>query len=221
MNTASTCVGECHCHEKAVVSQAAAQSADHHEHTHKTAREYLWQYRWLGVTLGVVFVFAIVATVITSLEPHVFMQYLMAGYFLAFGLMQTISLKKSAKMLQQYDPLARKFAWYGYAYPLIQLGFGVAYFFWLSPLIVNALAMLFIAINTLGVIEVLVQKKEVRCGCLGKAINVPVSFVTLAENAVMLLMTTGMFIYFLAHFIPSTANAGDYTERGGHFHRSI
>jgi len=140
---------------------------------------------------------------------------------LAFGILQTLALTRAAAMLRQYDPLARKFRLYSYAYPLIQLGFGFAYLLWLSPIIVNLLAMLFVGINTLGVIEVLVQKKKVRCGCLGLALNAPVSFVTLAENVFMLLMATSMFIYFFVNFIPYDAEAGDTPNRTGHFHRSI
>lgn len=182
---------------------------------------YLKQYRWLIATLAGVFVFAVVMTIVNGLEMHVFMQYLMAGYFLAFGILQTLALTRAAAMLRQYDPLARKVKLYSYAYPLIQLGFGVAYLLWLSPIIVNLLAMLFVGINTLGVIEVLVQKKKVWCGCLGSALNAPVSFVTLAENVFMLLMATSMFIYFFVNFIPYDAEAGDTPNRTGHFHRSI
>jgi hypothetical protein len=198
--------GVCHCNHDAPAP--------------KTFKQRAKPYTLLLVAFGAVLVFATVATFIEGyLQWHVFMQYLMAGYFLIFGLMQTTTIKKSAKMFQQYDPIAKKLPIYGYLYPLIQISLGVAYLLWVSPIIVNLIAATVLFFNMIGVIGVLEQKKQVRCGCLGGAMKVSVSWVTLVESAVMFVMALGMLVYFFATFTPNGAPVN--TPAGQHPHRSL
>jgi hypothetical protein len=200
--------GECHCHDGG------------HSHAKKSLKERVKPYRLLITAFIAVLVFAGVATILEGyIQLHVFMQYLMAGYFLIFGLMQTISLRKSARMFQQYDPIAQKLPVYGYLYPLIQIGLGVAYVAWVSPIIVNLIAATVLFFNVIGIIGVLEQKKQVRCGCLGESMKVSVSWVTLVESAIMFVMALGMLVYFFATFTPN--GSGETPINGQHPHRSL
>lgn len=194
----------------------------HHEHvpTKKTLKQRIKQYRVLIIAIIVVFVFAGIATVVEGyLELHVFMQYLMAGYFLVFGIMQTVSLKKSAKMLQQYDTIAKLVPAYGYIFPPLQIALGIAYVLWISPILVNAIAATLIFFTLIGIIDVLEQKKVVRCGCLGESMKVSVGWVTLVENAIMFVMASGMLVYFVSTIAPTTSDAGSTKQQ--HQHRSL
>jgi hypothetical protein len=191
-----------------------------HESPKKTLRQRVKPYTLLVIAIIVVFLFAGIATVLEGyLEPHVFMQYFMAGYFLVFGIMQTISLKKSAKMLQQYDTIAKQVPLYGYLYPPLQIVIGVAYLLWVSPIIVNAVAAVFIFFTLIGVIDVLEQKKVVRCGCLGESMKVSVGWVTLVENGIMFIMASGMLIYFFSTITPAAANTDPAKQQ--HYHKSL
>jgi hypothetical protein len=200
-------IGECHC-------------AHAHGHSHNASKAGWKQYRLLLIALIGITLFAS-GMVVTSgfFELHYFMQYFMAGYFLVFGAMQAISLKKSAKMFQQYDVIARKVPLYGYAYPFIELALGLAYLFWLSPIITNLVAATVLFFTVIGVIGVMEQKKKVRCGCLGNAMNVSVGWVTLVENAGMFIMAFGMLIYFFATYTPN-GSVEPSTNRQ-HRHRSL
>lgn len=191
-----------------------------HDHNSKHTPKTWKQYRVLVLVIGVVLAFAIIMMVVAGYyQLHYFMQYFMAGYFLAFGALQTVSLKKSAKMFQQYDPIAQRFHLYGYVYPLLQIGLGLAYLFWLSPIITNLVAATMLFFTMIGVIRVMEQKREVRCGCLGESMNVSVGWVTLIENAGMFIMALGMLVYFFATYTPNEPI--ETTSRGQHHHRSL
>ena len=198
---------ECHCHDDAP--------------SRLTLRRRVGSYSSLIIALSIVTVFAAIAMLIEGyIELHVFMQYLMAGYFLVFGITQTLSLKKSAKMLQQYDTIAKHVPVYGYVYPPLQIALGLAYLLWISPIIVNVIAATVLFLTLVGVIDVLETKKKVRCGCLGETMNVSVGWVTFFENAIMFVMAFGMLIYFFGTLEPNTANtAGGSSDT--HQHRSL
>lgn len=200
--------GECHCNHSDTSST-------------KTLKQRLKPYRVLIGAIGFILVGAAIATLTTGyFELHVYMQYLMAGYFLVFGIMQTISLRRSAKMLQQYDTIAQRVPLYGYVYPLLQIALGIAYIYWIAPIIVNAIAAAMLFFTLIGIVDVLEDKKQVRCGCLGSAMNVKVGWVTLVENAVMFVMACGMLIYFFATLGPNNAHT-DGGASGQHQHQSL
>lgn len=167
-----------------------------------TLGERVRPYTRLIITLVIITVIAIGAAFYSNTGWHGFMQYVMGGYFLGFGLLQVISLKQSAKMLQAYDPLASRFPVYGFIYPFIQILLGLAYFTWVVPAVVNLVALAFLLINTTGIYTVLESKKIVRCGCLGAALNVPVSKVTLWENLIMVGMAFSMLTFALITLVP-------------------
>lgn len=211
----------CHCDDKSEKSDDDEESHHHSHHDALSITARIKPYTVLIITLIVVILFATGATILSGYAQfHVFMQYLMAGYFLAFGALQTISLRKSARMLQQYDPLAKRIPAYGYLYPLIQLALGAAYLFWFSPIITNIVAVIVLFINTRGVAEVLAERRAVRCSCLGTALNVKVGWVTLIENLVMFTMAAGMLIYFMSTFTPAGTPA-DSQPSSGHQHQSL
>ena len=199
---------ECHCNDGAS--------------SKLTLKQRMKPYRLLIIALVGIILFATIAMFVEGyVEFHVFMQYLMAGYFLVFGIMQTISLKKSAKMLQQYDMIAKRAPIYGYIYPPLQVVLGLAYLFWISPIIVNSIAVVVLFFTLIGVIDILESKKQVRCGCLGESMKVSVSWVTLLENAVMFVMAFGMLIYFFATLTPNNRVDANNGSGRSHPHRSI
>ena len=186
--------GVCNCNHHDTTSAAPAQHSHTHTHAPKTLGDRVKPYTRLILTLSVVIVFGIVLSFVTGFSWLTLMDYWMGGYFLAFGIMQVLSLKKSAAMLRGYDPLAKIFTPYSFAYPLIQIGLGIGYFFMVWPIAISGIASVILLINTIGVDSVIRKKEVVRCGCLGEAMNVPVSRITLTENLVML----GMAIFMLA-----------------------
>lgn len=92
-------------------------------------------------------------------------------------------------MFLNYDLLARRWVRYGYLYP-----FGEA----LAGILMIAGALMWIAapvalfIGTVGAISVFkavyLDKRELKCACVGGSSNVPLGFVSLTENLMMLAM---------------------------------
>lgn len=98
-----------------------------------------------------------------------------------------------------YDLLARKVVRYAYVYPFAEAFVGIAMLAgvaWLS--VVAAIVAIFIGgINGLSVFKaVYIDKRELKCACVGGNSNVPLGFVSLTEN----IMMVGMGIYMLMRF---------------------
>ncbi len=122
------------------------------------------------------------------------MRLFMGLYLVSFGLLQTVSLQKTAAMLRQYDPLAQKIAPYGYVLPLLLLLLGMLFLADKAMLVAAVVALLVAGITLTGVVKTMTAKKTVRCACLGTVIDVHVGWVTFVENAIMVGMALLMII---------------------------
>ena len=191
---------ECHCH--------------HQPEKPKTLSERVRPYRRLIATLVTVLIFGVVLSLIIGFSWLSVMEYWMGGYFVAFGVMQALSLKKSAAMFRQYDPLAMRVPAYSYALPFIQIGLGIAYFLMIWWGVVGAVALIVLLINVTGVNKVMQQKQTVRCGCLGEAMNVPVGKVTVWENLIMIGMVLMMLTYHTISYLLISGGADVNTMPG-------
>ena len=104
-------------------------------------------------------------------------------------------VEKFSTMFLNYDLLARRWVPYGYIYPFAELGAGVLMLAgaltWLSA----PVALFIGGIGAVSVFKaVYVDKRELKCACVGGSSNVPLGFVSLTEN----LMMIGMAVWMLA-----------------------
>ena len=93
-----------------------------------------------------------------------------------------------------YDVVAKQSTAYAYAYPLIELGLGVAYLSRFQPVITNSVTLVVMLISALGVFIELSQGKEIMCACLGVVFKVPMTYVTLLEDLLMASMAGYMLL---------------------------
>ena len=149
----------------------------------------------------VLMVFAISALLAMAASLHVYGSALTVPaieWFIAFGMVILAMLKlqdieKFSSMFLGYDLLARRFVPYAYAYPFLEAGAGVL-------MAAHALDWLSIPvalfIGTVGAVSVFyavyVQKREIKCACVGGSSNVPLGFVSLTENLAMIAMALWM-----------------------------
>ncbi|MEO0637851.1 MAG: glutaredoxin family protein [Pseudomonadota bacterium] len=116
------------------------------------------------------------------------------------GLQKLQDVERFATMFLNYDLLAQRYVRYGYIYPFVETGAGLlmmaGVLTWLS-----APAALFVAsIGAVSVFKaVYIDKREIKCACVGGDSKVPLGFVSLTEN----LMMIGMAIWMLAKFFGS------------------
>lgn len=127
-----------------------------------------------------------------TVDWMVFMRVFMAGFFLVFSFFKLLNLKGFADTYAGYDLLAMRWKPYGYVYPFIELGLGLAFAFNVFPLFVNSLTVLVMGFSTLGVVKALLDKKTIRCACLGTVLNLPMTTVTVVEDLLMVAMSFGM-----------------------------
>lgn len=119
----------------------------------------------------------------------------MAAFFLAFSFFKLLDLRAFADSYAMYDLIARRSRIYALAYPLIELALGIAYLIRFAPTVTNIITLIVMLIGTAGVLESLFNRRRVRCACLGSVFNLPMSYVTLLEDASMAVMAGIMLMY--------------------------
>ena len=121
-----------------------------------------------------------------------------AEWFIAFSMVVLALLKLQnvetfSSMFLNYDLLAKKWVPYSYVYPFAEGLAGVL-------MIAGALTWLSVPvalfIGTIGAVSVFkavyVDRRELKCACVGGSSNVPLGFVSLTENLMMVAMAVWM-----------------------------
>lgn len=121
-----------------------------------------------------------------------FMNHFMAGFFLVFSFFKFLDLKGFAESYAMYDILAMKIPTYGYVYPFIELLLGLAYLVNFEPQATNIATIVVMGFSSIGVIMSVLNKKKIRCACLGAVFNLPMSTVTIIEDLLMVGMAVAM-----------------------------
>lgn len=121
-----------------------------------------------------------------------FMHFFMGLFFCQFALLKLFSPSGFADGFQMYDLIAKKFRFYAYLYPWIELYLGLSYLGFFYPALTYSLTVIFMGIGMTGVISALKKGLDVRCACMGTVLNVPLSTVTLSEDLLMLVMAVIM-----------------------------
>jgi len=122
----------------------------------------------------------------------------MGGFFVAFSFFKLLNLRGFVDAYQTYDVLARPVRAYGYVYPFIELGLGVAYLSRLAPVATNLVTLAIMLVSIVGVTQALLQKRRIQCACLGTVFNLPMTKVTFMEDALMAAMALVMVVGMLA-----------------------
>ena len=173
-------------------------SAPHHSEAAEQAKGWLATYR----PILLIFAYITVIASIASLHDGVFhgmqfMQVFMAGFFLTFSFFKMLDLKGFAESYMMYDVIARRIPAWAYLYAFIELGLGVAYAVNFNPLITNAVTFVVMSVSIIGVLQSVLNKKKIQCACLGAVFNLPMSTVTIIEDALMIIMSAAMIYSIL------------------------
>lgn len=112
----------------------------------------------------------------------------MGAFFLAFSFFKLLDLRGFADNYRSYDVVAKRVPPYGYVYPFIELLLGVAYVTAFQPFATNLITFVVMSVSSIGVIQSLLNKRKIRCACLGTVFNLPMSTVTLVEDGLMVAM---------------------------------
>jgi len=170
-------------------------SAAHHSETLEEAKSWAETYKPILLIFGYVTAISLVVSwQSTGINFMMFMRIFMAGFFLTFSFFKMLNLKAFTESYAMYDIVAKKFSAWGYIYAFIELGLGLSFALNLSPVVVNWVTLVVMTISILGVLESVLNKKKIQCACLGAVFNLPMSTVTIVEDAIMIAMSAAMLI---------------------------
>lgn len=122
-----------------------------------------------------------------------------AQWFIAFSmcvlaLLKLQDIEKFSTMFLNYDLLASRWVPYSYLYPFAE---GIAGLLMVAG-VLNWLSIpVALFIGTIGAVSVFkavyIDKRALKCACVGGSSNVPLGFVSLTENLMMIAMALWMF----------------------------
>ena len=109
------------------------------------------------------------------------------------GIQKLQDVESFSTMFLGYDLLARRHVRYAYLYPYGETLAGVLM---IAGMLVWIAAPVALFIGTVGAVSVFnavyIDRRELKCACVGGASNVPLGFVSLTENVMMVLMALWM-----------------------------
>ena len=113
----------------------------------------------------------------------------MAGFFLTFSFFKMLDLSAFAETYAMYDVIAMRFKNWGYIYTFIEFGLGITFLVNFQPYYISILTLVVMSISIIGVLRAVLNKKKIQCACLGAVFNLPMSTITITEDALMILMS--------------------------------
>ncbi len=139
----------------------------------------------------------LIALVTRDYSLHALMGHFMAGFFLVFSFFKFLDLRGFADAYRSYDVLAKALPIWGWVYPFAELALGIAYVAGFNPLVTNVVTMALMLLGSMGVLRALLDKKAIRCACLGTVLKLPMTTVTLVEDLGMAVMAAIMLVLIL------------------------
>lgn len=117
----------------------------------------------------------------------------MGLFYIVFSFFKFLDLKGFPDSFKMYDPIAKRIAVYGWVYPFIETILGLMFLFRYQIDIALVVTIIILGATTFGVVKTLLDKKAIKCACLGTALNLPMTEATFIENTIMLIMAFAMF----------------------------
>jgi len=121
-----------------------------------------------------------------------------AERFIAIAMVLLAMLKlqdvgRFSTMFLNYDLLARRLPPYGLLYPFLELGAGLLMLTRLLDWLAIPVALFIGGVGALSIFKaVYIDKRELKCACVGGSSTVPLGFVSLTENLMMIAMAVWM-----------------------------
>jgi len=127
-----------------------------------------------------------------------FMSY-MGIFFIIFSFLKLLNVSGFSMTFKKYDLISKIIPAYANSYPFIELSLGIIFLTQIQSILIyaNVLTLIFMISQTIGIIKSLSKSEQIQCACMGSAVDVPLSSLTVAENIIMIAMATYMIIQFL------------------------
>lgn len=170
-----------------IMGQASLQSIENEK-----PKSWFVTYTPILLIFGYITTVAFLVSFRTKFDYMLFMNVFMAGFFLVFSFFKMLNLSAFAESYAMYDIIAQKWKGWGYVYAFVELGLGLAYLTHFNQLITNWVTLVVMSVSIIGVLQSVLNKQKIRCACLGAVFNLPMSTVTIIEDALMIAMSAAM-----------------------------
>ncbi len=178
-------------------SKYKISATDHSESTEQT-KSWVSVYKPILLIFGYIIVITVLIQFIQgSFNWMQWMSNFMAGFFLVFSFFKLLNLKGFAESYAMYDIVAKQWNGWGYIYAFIELILGIAFLTGISPLFTNAVTFVVMSVSIVGVLQSVLNKRKIKCACLGDVFNLPMSTITVIEDALMIGMSAVMLLTML------------------------
>ena len=128
------------------------------------------------------------------------LEWFVAMAMCLLGLQKLKDLESFSNMFLNYDLLAQRQVRYSYLYPFVETGAGILM---VAGTLIWLAAPLALFIGTVGAISVFkavyIDRRELKCACAGGDSKVPLGFVSLTENLIMMAM--GLWMPFRMYIL--------------------
>lgn len=120
-------------------------------------------------------------------------EWFIALSMVVLALLKLQNVETFATMFLNYDLLAKRWVRYGYIYPFAEGLAGILMLGGIFNVISVPVALFIASIGAFSVFKaVYIDKRELKCACVGGGSNVPLGFVSLTENLMMIGMALWM-----------------------------
>ena len=123
-----------------------------------------------------------------------FMLDFMGLFYIIFSFFKLLDLKGFPESFKMYDPIAKVIPVYGWIYPFIEVALGLMFLMRFQISLALIATLIILSVTTYGVTKTLLDKKSIKCACLGTALKLPMTKATFIENSIMIVMAIIMLI---------------------------
>ena len=145
------------------------------------------QLKPLFIILGYIFIASISLNYKNWNSSYAMLDF-MGLFYIVFSFFKILDIKGFSMSFRMYDPLAKKAPIYGYIYPFIEVLLGVMFLTRFEVNIALVITVIILGVTTIGVTQTLLNKRAIKCACLGTSLNLPMTEATFIENALMIIM---------------------------------
>jgi len=146
---------------------------------------------------AITFLMALTTTwaLLDSLDLIRILELFIAFGMCVLGIQKLQDLKGFATGFVQYDLVAQRYVPYAYLYAFIEAIGGALMIAGLIPWVVAPIVLIVSGIGAVSIIKAAyIEKRDLKCACVGGDSNVPLGFISLTENVMMVAMAVWMMI---------------------------
>ena len=167
-------------------------------HRREPAERASWfiTYRPLLTIIGLIALTTVLsqAPYATGFDGSLWMRHFMAGFFIVFAGFKLLDVAGFRESYRMYDVVAKRLPAWGHIYPFVELGLGLIHLTNVAPFWTNIATIVILGVSAIGVIQSVIDKRAIKCACLGTGFNLPMSTVTIIEDVGMVAMAAVMLL---------------------------